>query len=136
MKITINTEKREYKQVPAGTRNLTIVEAKSIPSGAPQQIQIRFKDVETGATLLKSYKYTSSGAMFYFGKMLKVALGLSDGDSFDTMGDAERLIGITLECIVSVRDFNGKNYADIDEFVRKVSENKNAETVNEDDLPF
>lgn len=113
MVIKLNTN-REFKTIPEGEQLLTIVDAKVTPSGAPQQIQIKFED-SNKASMLKTYKFDSNGAMYFFGKLL-LTLGISDGETFDT-NDASKLIGRQLIVVVEHTEYNGKTYADPVDFI-------------------
>jgi hypothetical protein len=113
MVIKLNTNK-DFKLIPEGEQILTIVDAKVTPSGAPQQIQIKFEDTN-GASMLKTYKFEHSGAMYYFGTLLS-ALGIGDGETFDT-NDAYKLIGRQLIVVVEHTEYNGKTYADPVDFI-------------------
>ncbi len=147
MKITLNIANKEFPQVPEGERILEVIEASVIPSGAPQQLQIRLKDIETGATTLKSWKFSSSGQLYYMGKFLEIALGLKDGDEFDTK-DVNKLVGMRFNTTVSHSEYNGRMYANIDTFNSKVDtefempdtsilETPTVDTTfDEDSLPF
>ena len=108
MVITLNSN-GGYKLIPEGKQVLTIKDAKVTPSGAPQQIQIKFEDTD-GASMLKTYKFEHSGAMYYFGTLL-TALGIGDGETFDT-NDAFELINRQVIVDVKHTEYNGKTYAD------------------------
>ena len=108
MVIKLNTN-NNYKLIPEGEQVLTIKDAKVTPSGAPQQIQIKFEDSE-GASMLKTYKFEHSGAMYYFGTLLS-AVGIGDGETFDT-NDTTQLINKKVIVNVIHTEYNGKTYAD------------------------
>ncbi len=108
MIINLNTEKT-YKLIPEGDVVVTIKDAKVVPSGAPQRIQLKFVDAD-GASMLKDYKFENSGAMYYFGQLLK-AIGIGDGETFDT-NDASKLINRSVIATIKHTEYNGKTYAD------------------------
>lgn len=107
MLVNLNTE-RTFKIIPEGDVLVTIKDAKVVPSGAPQRIQLKFVDKD-GASMLKDYKFDSSGAMYYFGQLLS-AIGIGDGETFDT-NDVGKLINKELIVTVKHGDYNGKTYA-------------------------
>ena len=123
MVIKLNTN-REYKLIPEGKQLLKIVDAKVTPSGAPQQIQIKFEDGD-GASMLKTYKFEHSGAMYYFGTLLS-ALGIGDGETFDT-NDVGKLINTYVIVDVIHTEYNGKTYADVSAY------EPTEETINNND---
>ena len=108
MIINLNTE-RTYKLIPEGDVVVTIKDAKVVPSGAPQRIQLKFVDAD-GASMFKDYKFENSGAMYYFGQLLS-AIGIGDGETFDT-NDASKLINRSVIATIKHTEYNGKTYAD------------------------
>ena len=50
------------------------------------------------------------------GMFVSTALGLNDGDIFDT-NDLNKLIGVHLICEVVHREYNGRNYANISKVI-------------------
>jgi len=97
MKIKFNLE--EFKPIDEGERTLRISEAKCIPSGKPQKIEITFVDTQTQRSLKNSYSFTSEGGMRAFGFLCRVALNIPDLGEFDT-ADIDKLVGKTLICNV------------------------------------
>lgn len=91
MKIVYNL--KSFEPVPEGKRVLEITEAKCSPSGKPQQLDVTFKDVETGRTLKSTYKFSIPGAVMAMGFLCKTALHMEDAGEFDTTTDTPRLIG-------------------------------------------
>lgn len=91
MKIVYNL--KSFEPVPEGERILEITEAKCTPSGKPQQLDVTFKDVETGRTLKSNYKFNIPGAVMAMGFLCKVVLKMEDAGEFDTQVDTPRLVG-------------------------------------------
>ncbi len=96
MKITMNL-KSNYKLVPAGERILEITKAECKPSGKPNNMAVTFKDTEGG---LIYNKYDFERASYQLGILCSTALGLKDGDEFDTKIDTPKLVGKKLLCEV------------------------------------
>lgn len=103
MKITYNL--KSFEPVPEGERILEITEAKCTPSGKPAQLDVTFKDVETGRTLKSTYKFSIQGAVFAMGFLCKVALNMEDAGEFDTVTDTPKLIG--KKVLASVKHVEG-----------------------------
>lgn len=101
-----------FKIVQEGERVLEITEAKCLPSGKPEKLELTMKDVEDGATLKNNYSFNNSTSLWLMGLMLNMTLGLEDGDEFDTK-DVNRLIGKRLLCEVKHSEYNDKTYANI-----------------------
>ncbi len=118
MMITLNL-KGVLKPVQAGLRDLEITKAEVVPSGMPSELKLYMKDVEDGATLINSYKFNNSTSVWLMGLMLNIALGLEDGDNFDTK-DVNKLEGIVLRCEVAHTQVDDKTYANIKKIVEKV----------------
>lgn len=95
---------KSYAIVPEGTRELEITEAKLTPSGAPKKLTVNLKDVETGATLLNNFSLDNDKSVWAMGMFVSTALGLNDGDVFDT-NDLNKLIGVHLMCEVVHREY-------------------------------
>ncbi len=96
MKITMNL-KSNYKLVPAGERVLEITKAECKPSGKPNNMAVTFRDTDGG---LIYNKYDFERASYQLGILCATALGLNDGDEFDTKIDTPRLVGKKLLCEV------------------------------------
>lgn len=111
MMIKVNL-KNNYKTVQEGERVLEITGAKVTPSGKPNKLQLNMKDVEDGATLLNSYNFDNDTSVWAMGIMLSYALGLEDGEEFDTK-DVEQLVGKKLLCEVTHSEYNDKTYANV-----------------------
>lgn len=111
--------KGEFKLVPEGERVLEITGTKAIPSGKPNKIQLNMKDVEDGSTLVNSYNFDNDTSVWAMGVMLNIALGLEDGDEFDTR-DLDKLIGVRLLCEVAHSEYNDKTYANVKRVISKV----------------
>ena len=114
--------KRNYKTVQEGDRVLEITGAKVTPSGKPEKLVLNMKDVEDDATLINSYNFTNETSMWAMGVMLNIALGLEDGEEFDTK-DIDKLIGIKLLCEVSHSEYNDTIYANVRKVIEKVEGN-------------
>ena len=121
-----------YKTVQEGERVLEITDAKALPSGKPDRISLNMKDVEDGATLINTYKFDNETSMWAMGVMLNIALGIEDGETFDT-NDLSKLKGVRLLCEVTHSEYNDKTYANVRRIIEKVSNNdKEVEEVESD----
>ena len=108
-----------YKLVEEGERVLEITGAKATPSGKPDKISLNMKDVEDGATLVNSYNFNNDTSMWAMGVMLNIALGIEDGEEFDTR-DLDKLVGVRLLCEVAHSEYNEKTYANVRRIISKV----------------
>lgn len=98
MKIKMNM--KGFKLVEEGERVLKITKAECTPSGKPDKLKVTFQDIKEGGTINSQYNFNNSGAVFAMSKLAEVALGLEDGDEFDTKTDTARLVGKELLCEV------------------------------------
>lgn len=98
MKITYNL--KSFDPVPMGERILEITEAKCTPSGKPAQLDVTYKDTETGRILKSNYKFNVPGALMAMGFLCKTALKMEDAGEFDTVTDTPKLIGKKLLVVV------------------------------------
>lgn len=120
MMIKLNL-KGNYKTVQEGERVLEITGAKVTPSGKPNKLQLNMKDVEDGAQLLNSYNFDNDTSVWAMGMMLNAALGLEDGDDFDTK-DVNKLVGIKLLCEIAHSEYNDKTYANVRKVICRVDD--------------
>lgn len=127
-KIKLNL-KGNYKTVQEGERVLEITDAKFTPSGAPEKFVLNMKDVEDGATLVNSYNMKSETGLWLMGLTISMALGLEDGDDFDTK-DVDKLKGIRLLCEVAHSEYNDKTYANVKRVIEKVESNMSEEELS------
>lgn len=127
MKIKVNL-KSNFKIVQEGERVLEITEAKFTPSGKPTKLELNMKDVEDGASLRNTYNLENETGAWLVGVMLNIALGLEDGEDFDTK-DVSRLIGVKLKCEIAHSEYNDKTYANVKRIIERVEE---APVSNED----
>lgn len=114
-----------FKIVTEGERTLEITDAKFTPSGAPERLVLSMKDVEDGATLQNTFNMKNETSLWAMGMMLNVALGLEDGDDFDTKNDVDKLKGIKLLCEVTHSEYNGRTYANVKKVISKVEDTSN-----------
>lgn len=128
-RIKINL-KGGFKTVQEGERVLEIVDAKVTPSGVPNKLVLSMKDVEDGATLQNTYNFNNSTSVWAMGMMLNVALGLEDGDDFDT-NNVSQLIGIKLRCEIVHSEYNDKTYANVKKVIERVYDNTEQMTSEE-----
>lgn len=98
MKIKMNL-KGNFKLVPEGERVLEITKAECKPSGKPNALVVTFQDSE-GGIINNRYNFDNQGALFSMGMLVSTALGLQDGDDFDTKLDTPKLVGKKLVCEV------------------------------------
>lgn len=129
MMIKVNL-KNNYKTVQAGERVLEITGAKVSPSGKPDKLTLNMKDIEDGASLINNYNFNNETSLWAMGMMLSTALGLQDGDEFDTK-DVEALVGVKLRCEVTHSEYNGKTYANVRKVIEKVEVDDNTGVVEE-----
>lgn len=99
MKIKMNL-KNNFKLVEEGKRVLKITKAEAKPSGKPTSLVVTFQDID-GGIITSRYSFENSGAVWAMSKLCEIALGLKDGDEFDTSTDTQKLIGKELICEVS-----------------------------------
>lgn len=131
MKVKVNLN-GNFKLVQEGERVLEITDAKVTPSGKPDKLQLNMKDVQDGANLLNSYTFSNDTSVWAMGMMLNIALGIEDGEEFDTK-DVSKLIGIKLLCEVKHSEYNDKTYANIAKVLSRVDENGVVESFEEVD---
>ena len=98
MKIKMNL-KGNFKLVPEGQRVLEITKAECKPSGKPNFLVVTFQDSE-GGIINNRYNFDSQGGLFSMGMLVSTALGLQDGDDFDTKSDTPKLVGKKVVCEV------------------------------------
>lgn len=120
MQIKLNL-KGNYKLVQEGERVLEITSAKVSPSGAPNKLTLQMKDVEDGASLQNTYNFNNDISVWAMGMMLSTALGLKDGDDFDTK-DCDKLVGVKLLCEVAHSEYNDKTFANVKKVIEKVED--------------
>lgn len=99
MKIKMNM-KGNFKLVPEGERELEITKAECTPSGKPDKLKITFQDAE-GGSINSQYNFDNDKSLFAMSKLAEIALGLEDGDEFDTKEDTPKLVGKKLLCEVT-----------------------------------
>lgn len=87
--------KGNFKLVPKGERVLEITNAECKPSGKPTNLVVTFKDIEGG---IITNRYDFERAAYQMGMLCSIALGLNDGDTFDTVEDTPKLIGKKVLC--------------------------------------
>ena len=87
--------------VPEGERVLEITKAECKPSGKPTAMHVTFKDEVSGGFVNNRYDFSVPGAVTAMSIMINYALGLNDGDEFDTINDTPKLIGKKLICEVT-----------------------------------
>lgn len=115
--------KSNFKLVKEGNRVLKISEAKATPSGKPNKIVLNMEDIEDGAKLINSFSLDNDKSLFALGMLLNVALGLEDGDDFDTKNINE-LVGIKLLCEISHSEYNEKTYANVKKIISRVDDDE------------
>lgn len=79
MKIQLSTS--SFKLIEKGFNTLKIVEAKAVPSGKPQAIEIKFVD-RNGTPMSATYRFNNDKAMFVLSLILRAFFG--DITEFDT----------------------------------------------------
>ena len=91
MKIQLSTS--SFKLIEKGPNTLKIVEAKAVPSGKPQAIEIKFED-RNGTGMSATYRFTNDKAMFVLSLILRSFFG--DITEFDTNMDVALMV---LRCV-------------------------------------
>jgi len=91
--------------VPEGERVLEITKAECKPSGKPSAMHVTFKDMD-GGIIQNKYDFSVPGAVTAMSIMINYALGLNDGDDFDTVKDTPKLVGKKLVCEVTHAEGN------------------------------
>ena len=79
MKIQLSTS--SFKLIEKGPNTLKIVEAKAVPSGKPQAIEIKFED-RNGTGMSATYRFNNDKAMFVLSLIFRSFFG--DITEFDT----------------------------------------------------
>lgn len=136
MKIKMNMQ--GFKLVEEGERVLKITKAECTPSGKPDKLKVTFQDVKDGGMINSQYSFNNSGAVFAMSKLAEVALGLEDGDEFDTKTDTPRLVGQELLCeVVHTQGTKPNNDGELPTFanVKKVISLANSNTGEVVDSP-
>lgn len=136
MKIKMNMQ--GFKLVEEGERVLKITKAECTPSGKPDKLKVTFQDVKDGGMINSQYSFSNSGAVFAMSKLAEVALGLEDGDEFDTKTDTPRLVGQELLCeVVHTQGTKPNNDGELPTFanVKKVISLANSNTGEVVDSP-
>ena len=95
---TIKFDLASFEPVPEGERILEITKAECKPSGKPTEMSVTFKDILTNRTLVNRYNFSNAGGLTAMAIMCRIALGLEDMDTFDTIKDTPKLIGRRLKC--------------------------------------
>ena len=101
MKIKLNL-KNNFKLVPEGERILTVKNAEFRPTGVPKELRVTFEDLE-GGTISNTYDMNNKTGLFIMGVLISTALGLQDGDDFDTK-DVDKLVNKKLLCEIVHRN--------------------------------
>lgn len=136
MKIKMNMQ--GFKLVEEGERVLKITKAECTPSGKPDKLKVTFQDVKDGGMINSQYSFSNSSAVFAMSKLAEVALGLEDGDEFDTKTDTPRLVGQELLCeVVHTQGTKPNNDGELPTFanVKKVISLANSNTGEVVDSP-
>ena len=97
MKIKMNLNSN-FKLADEGEQVLEITKAECTPSGKPNCLKVTFK-AANGGFINSKYDFNNDKALFGMGILLSKALGLEDGDEFDTK-DTPKLVGKKLLCEV------------------------------------
>jgi len=136
MKVKMNM--KGFKLVDEGERVLKITKAECTPSGAPNKLKVTFQDVKEGGTINSQYSFDNSGAVFAMSKLAEIALGLEDGDEFDTKEHTPQLVGKELLCeVVHTKGTKPNNDGELPTFanVKKVISLANTKTGEVIDYP-
>lgn len=98
MKVKMNLS-GNFKLVEEGEQVLEITKAEASPSGRPERLKVTFR-ANNGGFINTRYEFNNDKSLWAMGMMLSKALGLEDGDEFDTKTDTPKLIGKKLLCEV------------------------------------
>lgn len=85
MKIKLSN-KPEFKLIPEGRNVLKITEAKAVPSGKPQAIEVKF-EAENGGKCQSIYNFNNEKGMFVLSLIIRNVFG--DCDEFETSRASE-----------------------------------------------
>lgn len=91
--------KGNFKLVPEGEQVLEITGAELKPSGKPTAMIVTFAHGD-GGKIQNRYNFDNDQSLFAMSVLCSVALGLEDGDEFDTVTDIKKLIGKKVLCEV------------------------------------
>lgn len=131
MLIKVNLQ-GNFKTVQEGERCLKITKAELKPSGKPNKLTLHMQDIEDPqATLLNNYSFDNATSMWVMGQMLNIALGVEDGEEFDTK-NIKSLEGVILRCEVAHSEYNGKTYANVKRVIEKVETGEPVLTTSSD----
>ena len=98
MKVKLNLN-NNFKLAEEGEQVLEITKAEATPSGKPSSLKVTFK-AANGGFINSKYDFNNDKALFGMGILVSKALGLDDGDEFDTKEDTAKLVGKKLLCEV------------------------------------
>ena len=98
MRVKLNLN-NNFKLVEEGEQVLEITKAEASPSGRPERLKVTFK-ANNGGFINTRYEFNNDKSLWAMGMMLSKALGLEDGDEFDTKTDTPKLVGKKLLCEV------------------------------------
>lgn len=98
MKVKMNLS-GNFKLVEEGEQVLEITKAEASPSGRPERLKVTFR-ANNGGFINTRYEFNNDKSLWAMGMMLSKALGLEDGDEFDTKTDTPKLVGKKLLCEV------------------------------------
>ena len=98
MKVKLNLN-NSFKLAEEGEQVLEITKAECTPSGKPDKLKVTFR-AANGGFINSKYDFNNDKAMFGMGILVSKALGLEDGDEFDTKEDTPKLVGKKLVCEV------------------------------------
>ena len=128
--------KGNFKIVPEGERILTITKAEATPSGKPDKLKVTFQDTE-GGTIESRYMFDNDVSIYAMSMLISKALGLGDGEEFDTKRDTEKLIGVKVKCEVVHKNGTKPNddgvvpvFANIKKVIERVDDYNNDEESN------
>lgn len=98
MRVKLNLN-NNFKLVEEGEQVLEITKAEASPSGRPERLKVTFR-ANNGGFINTRYEFNNDKSLWAMGMMLSKALGLEDGDEFDTKTDTPKLVGKKLLCEV------------------------------------
>lgn len=91
--------KGNFPKIPEGERILEITNAECRPSGKPTAMIVTFAHGD-GGKIQNRYNFDNDQSLFAMSVLCSVALGLEDGDEFDTVKDTPKLVGKKVLCEV------------------------------------
>jgi len=113
----------EFKQVPEGEQILKVTSVKLLPSGRPQELEIKYSH-ESGATLQEKFKFSNEKAMNILGQRCNIALGgeVPEGTEISESTLPDIFSGKSFNVMIKITEKDGKKYSNIHYYKSLVAE--------------